>query len=260
MATFDFGPRGTVEHFTSFDGSDVAYLDEGTGRVVVLLHGFASDHRGNWVTPGVVAALVAADRRVIAPDARGHGRSARPHDPASYGDDAMVKDVTALFDDLGVDEVDLVGYSMGSLISAKVATRDARVRSLVLGGVGGSWAGQQRPQNGNAIADALEADDPSSIDEPIPHAFRAFADSTGSDRLALAACQRSDRGEYAELSSIAVPTMVLTGDKDNLAGPPETVAKRIPGARSVVVHGNHLTVVRDPEFTRHLVSFVTECR
>jgi len=260
VATLDFGPRETVEHFTSFDGSDIAFLDEGTGRVVVLLHGFASDHRGNWVATGVIAAFVAAGRRVVAPDARGHGRSARPHDPASYGDDAMVKDVIALFDHLGVDEVDLVGYSMGSLISAKVATCDERVRTLVLGGVGGSWAGEQRPQNGNALADALETDDPSSIDEPIPRAFRAFADSTASDRLALAACQRSDRGEHAELSSIAVPTLVLTGDKDTLAGPPETVAKRIPGARFEVVHGNHLTVGKDPEFTRHLVSFVTASR
>ncbi|MGD0692483.1 MAG: alpha/beta fold hydrolase [Acidimicrobiales bacterium] len=249
-----------MEHFTSFDGSDIAYLDEGAGRVVVLLHGFASDHRGNWVATGVTAALVAAGRRVVAPDARGHGRSARPHDPASYGDDAMVKDVIALFDHLGVDQVDLVGYSMGSLISAKVAACDARVRSLVLGGVGGSWAGQQRPLNGNALADALEADDPSSIDEPIPRAFRAFADSTGSDRLALAACQRSDRGEDVELSSIAVPTMVLTGDEDTLAGPPQSVAELIPGARFEVVNGNHLTVVRDPEFTRSLISFVTESR
>src|SRR5271169_4887320 len=98
---------GPMKHFSSYDGSDMAYLDEGVGRVVVLLHGFASDHRGNWVATGVVAALVAAHRRVIAPDARGHGRSARPLEPESYDDNAMVKDVIALLDDLGVLEVDL---------------------------------------------------------------------------------------------------------------------------------------------------------
>jgi pimeloyl-ACP methyl ester carboxylesterase len=249
-----------VQHFTSFDGSDIAYLEEGGGRVVVLLHGFASDHRGNWVTPGVVAALLAAGRRVIAPDARGHGRSARPHDPAAYSDDAMVRDVIALFDHLDVDVVDLVGYSMGSLVSAKVATCDARVNSLVLGGVGGNWAGEQRPQDGIALAEALEADDTSSISDPIARAFRAFAESTGADRLALAANQRSERGERADLSSITTPTLVLTGDNDTLAGLPAPVAARIPGARFEIVRGNHISVVTDPAFTTHLVSFVTECR
>jgi len=249
-----------MEHFTAFDGSDIAYLDEGVGRVVVLLHGFASDHRGNWVTPGVVAALVAADRRVIAPDARGHGLSSRPHDPESYGDNAMVKDVMTLFDNLGVQELDLVGYSMGSLVAASVATRDARVRSLVLGGVGGHWTGELRPQDGNAIADALETDDPSSIDHAIPRAFRAFADRTGSDRLALAACQRSGRGEPVDLALIDVPTLVLVGDSDTLAGPPEPLAARIAGACFEIVHGTHLSVAADPAFTSHLVSFVNEPR
>jgi pimeloyl-ACP methyl ester carboxylesterase len=249
-----------MEHFTSFDGSDIAYLDEGAGRVVVLLHGFASDHRGNWVTPGVVAALAAAGRRVIAPDARGHGGSARPHDPAAYGDDAMVKDVIALFDHLGVDVVDLVGYSMGSLVSAKVATWDVRVSSLVLGGVGGNWTGEQRPQDGNVLARALEVDNPSIISGPLARAFRAFADKTGADRLALAASQRSERGTRAELSLIAVPTLVLTGDNDVLAGRPEPLAARIPGARYKIVRGNHLWAVVDPAFTSHLVSFVTDPR
>jgi pimeloyl-ACP methyl ester carboxylesterase len=249
-----------MQHFASFDGSDIAYLDEGVGPVVVLLHGFASDHEGNWVALGVVAALMTAGRRVIAPDARGHGRSARPHIPSAYGDDAMVKDVIALFDHLGVDEVDLVGYSMGSLISAKVATSEPRVRSLVLGGVGGNWNGEQRPQDGDAIAAALEADDPSSIVRPIPRAFRAFADRSGADRLALAACQRSGRGERADLSLIAVPTLVLTGDNDALAGPPESLAARIPGARFETLRGNHLSAVTDPAFTSSLVSFVTDPR
>lgn len=245
-----------MERFTSFDGTEIAYLDEGEGPVVVLLHGFASDHHGNWVAPGVVAALVASGRRVVAPDARGHGQSATPHDPQAFANDAMIRDVQALFDHLAIDGVDLVGYSMGSLMAGSIATRDARVRSLVLGGVGGTWTGDQRPANVTTIADALEADDPATITDPVGRAFRAFADSTGADRLSLAALQRAPRGARAELGEIAVPTVVLTGDDDTLVGPPDQLAARIPGATFVVLHGNHLSAVSDPLFTSSIVTFV----
>jgi pimeloyl-ACP methyl ester carboxylesterase len=245
-----------MKRFSSFDGTEIAYLDTGSGDVVVLLHGFASDHRGNWVAPGVVGALVESGRRVIAPDARGHGASDKPHDPAAYGDGAMIKDVGALLDHLAVDHIDLAGYSMGSIVSGGFVPTDSRVRRLVLGGVGGNWTGEQRPQRGAGIADALEANDPSTIENPVGRAFRAFADSTGADRLALAASQRSERGPNVHLGSISVPTLVLTGDNDALVGPPDVLAAAIPGATYAVLSGDHLTAVRDPAFTSRLVGFV----
>jgi pimeloyl-ACP methyl ester carboxylesterase len=249
-----------VEHFSSFDGTDIAYLDVGRGEVVILLHGFASDHRGNWVAPGVTEALVRAGRRVIAPDARGHGRSGRPHDPAAYADGAMVRDVSALADHVGAERFDLAGYSMGALSAASVTLGDPRVRSLVLGGVGANWEGDQRPRHSEEVAAALEAEDPSSVTDPVGRAFRAFADSSGADRLALAALQRSARGPRAELGRLAVPTLVLTGERDTLVGPPGPLAERIPGARFRVLAGTHLSAVADPVFTSALVEFVTAAR
>ena len=126
-----------MDRFASFDGAGIAYLTAGEGPDVLLLHGFAADHRVNWVAPGVVDALVAAGRRVIALDARGHGESDKPHDPDAYEDDAMARDARALLDHLGVDRVDVVGYSMGSLVSTRLVPDEARVRSCVLGGIGG---------------------------------------------------------------------------------------------------------------------------
>jgi pimeloyl-ACP methyl ester carboxylesterase len=245
-----------MDRFSSFDGTEIAYLDKGQGPVALLLHGFAADHRVNWVVPGVVDALVASGHRVVAPDARGHGRSDKPHDPTAYGGDAMVSDAQALLDHLQVEQVDVVGYSMGSLVSSRLVPLEPRARSLVLGGVGGRLGGEPRPSNSAAIADALEADDPETIADPAARAFRTFADSTGADRLALAAIQRAPVGARAELDRIAVPTLVLTGDKDVLVGPPDVLAGRIPGATSKVVSGDHLSAVTDPAFARSIVEFL----
>src|SRR5689334_2913966 len=128
-----------MDSFASFDGLPIAYLDAGArdGVCVLLLHGFAADHHANWVAPGVVDALVAAGYRVLAPDARGHGQSGKPHDPAAYEHDAMPRDARALLDHLAIDVVHVAGYSMGAMVSARLVSQEPRARSLVLGGVGG---------------------------------------------------------------------------------------------------------------------------
>ena len=245
-----------MEKFTSFDGLELAYLDAGEGEPVILLHGFAADHFSNWVATGVVDALVDARRRVIAPDARGHGASDKPHDPGSYANDAMVRDVQTLCDHLSLDHVDVVGYSMGSIVAGRLAPREPRVRSLVLGGAGGKWGTAQRPLDSVPIADALETDEPEKIDSPLAADFRNFADRTGADRFALAANQRARQGEVTDVGAIAVPTLILAGDADQLAGSSEELAQRIPGATFRTLRGNHLSAVRDPQFTESIVAFV----
>jgi pimeloyl-ACP methyl ester carboxylesterase len=245
-----------MQHFTTFDNLDLAYLDLGEGEPVILLHGFAADHSSNWVATGVVDSLVEAGRRVFAPDARGHGESAKPHDPGAYANDAMVRDIQSLMDYASLEPVDVVGYSMGAIVAGRLAPRDPRVRSLVLGGVGGEWSGDQRPLGTEPIADALETESPDDIESPLAAAFRRFADSTGADRFALAAHTRSRNGETTNVESITVPTLILAGDADQLAGSPEELANRIPGATFQILQGNHLSAVRDPRFTQSIVTFV----
>ena len=118
-----------MERFASFDGTTIAYRDEGAGRPVLLLHGFAADQHANWTQPHVVDALVDAGHRVLAPDARGHGASEKPTDPARYADDAMVRDARALLDHVGVDAVDVVGYSMGALVSLNPTVKKSHFSS-----------------------------------------------------------------------------------------------------------------------------------
>src|SRR5262245_120147 len=119
------------------DSVDIAYLDEGEGEPVVLVHGFASNKEVNWVNPGWLSTLTRAGRRAIALDNRGHGASAKLYEPAAYHSAAMAEDVRALLDHLDVPRADVMGYSMGARISAFLAlAHPERVRSAVLGGLG----------------------------------------------------------------------------------------------------------------------------
>ena len=244
--------------FSSFDGTTIAYDDLGEGPPVVMLHGFAADARANWHQPKVVDAVVAAGRRVITPDARGHGRSGKPHDIAAYQGQAMPRDVTALLDHLGIDQVDVVGYSMGARITAQVALSDERVRSIVLGGVGVGVIEGRGPAGAEAIAAALTAPDKSAILDATARAFRGFAESTGADREALAAVMRAGMGQPRQsLGSLSMPALVICGDKDTLVGPPQALVDAITGAELVIVNGDHLTAVGDPKFREAIASFLT---
>src|SRR5580704_17546187 len=117
---------------------EIAFLDEGEGEPIVLVHGFASTAAVNWVHPGWFTTLKGAGRRVIALDNRGHGASGKPYDPAAYHSALMAADVRALLDHLGVGRADVMGYSMGARITAFLALQDPeRVRSAIFGGLGG---------------------------------------------------------------------------------------------------------------------------
>lgn len=205
----------------SHDGLRLAYFDEGdpAGDPVLLIHGFASSANVNWVHPGWLKTLGEAGYRVIAIDNRGHGASDKPHDPEAYYPPVMAGDAVALLNHLGIAEAHVMGYSMGARISAFLAmAHPERVRSLVFGGLGigmvegvGDW---------DPIAEALLAPSLDVVTHERGRMFRAFADQTKSDRLALAACIETSRvlvtREQAE--KIDAPTLIAVGTKDDIAG------------------------------------------
>ncbi len=125
-----------MDRFHSFDGIQLAFQASGEGPPVVLLHGFAADSDRNWVRPGVVAALEDAGRQTILLDARGHGSSDKPYEPSAYASGAMARDVMSLVEHLGLEQVDVCGYSMGARTAMTLAASGERVRSAILGGVG----------------------------------------------------------------------------------------------------------------------------
>jgi pimeloyl-ACP methyl ester carboxylesterase len=252
-----------VPSFTSPDGLRLAYYtwgEPGDRPPVVLHHGFIADARLNWEAPGVVAALLADGRHVVALDARGHGASEAPHDPARYGEARMARDVSALADELGLTVFDLAGYSMGGIVALLVAASEPRVRRLVVGGIGEGvlhFGGvDQRAVRRPALAAALRADDPTSITDPAVRAFRAFADATGGDRLAFAAQADAAHAEQIDLAAITAPTLVLAGEADPLAVDPGVLAGAMRRGELRMVPGDHLGAVREPAFAAALVAFL----
>lgn len=150
----------------SSDGVELAYLDEGAGDAVLLIHGFGSTKEINWVNTGWVKLLLGAGRRVIAFDHRGHGASEKLYDPALYHTELMADDAARLLAHLGVPQADIIGYSMGARVGAHLALlHPERVRSLVMGGLGIHLVeGAGLPQS---IADALEAPSLDDVTDPM---------------------------------------------------------------------------------------------
>jgi pimeloyl-ACP methyl ester carboxylesterase len=248
-----------MPHF-SRDGVEIAFLDEGEGEPIVLVHGFASNKEMNWVAPGWMTTLTRAGRRAIALDNRGHGASARLYDPADYHSAIMAEDVHALIDHLGLPRADVMGYSMGARITAFLAlAHPDRVRSAVLGGLGIKLVdGVGLP---DTIALALEAPSLASVSDPTAYMFRAFAEQTKSDLRALAACLRGSRETLsrAEAGQIAVPVLVAVGSADPIAGSPQELAALIPGAQALAIPGrDHMLAVGDKVFKSTVLEFLAK--
>jgi pimeloyl-ACP methyl ester carboxylesterase len=241
------------------DGVTIAFVDEGAGDPILLIHGFASNVAANWRDPGWIDALTQAGRRVIAFDNRGHGRSGKLYDPSRYGAPIMAEDARRLLDHLGIERTDVMGYSMGARIAVFLAlAHPTRVRSLILGGAGINLV---RGMVGTGpIARALEATSMDDVTNDTARTFRAFAEQTGSDLKALAACLRGPREKITpdDLGRIAVPTLVAAGSNDVIAGSGRELATLIPGAQLLDIEGrDHMKAVGDRLFKQGVLDFLT---
>lgn len=238
---------------------EIAYADEGQGPPVLLVHGFASNVATNWRGPGWFEALLRAGRRVIALDVRGHGASARPHDPAAYDEGLLAGDCAALLDHLGLGSADVFGYSMGAFIAIRLMLdTPRRVRRAVLGGIGANYFGPVAAAPA-AIAAAMEAASAADVADPVARAYRLFAEQQRNDLAAMAACYRRPRRSAApgELAAVAVPVLVVVGERDMVTGPGEALARAFPHGTLVTVPGrDHMSAVGDKATKAAVLDFL----
>jgi pimeloyl-ACP methyl ester carboxylesterase len=243
------------------DNVDIAYLDEGAGEPIVLVHGFASTKEVNWVNPGWVKTITGAGRRAIALDNRGHGASSKLYDPAAYHSATMAEDVRALLDHLGIERADMMGYSMGArIVTFLTIDHPTRVRSVVIGGMGSRMV--EEIGLPDKVAAALEAPSLADISDPSGRMFRSFAEQTKSDLKALAACIRGNRQTLsrAQVAGIRVPVLVAIGTEDKVAGSAQKLAALIPGARSLdIPNRDHMLAVGDKVFKTAVLDFLNQC-
>ena len=239
-------------------GVRIHYEIHGAGPPVLLLHGFASNGRVNWVSTGWTETIAGAGCTAVVMDLRGHGRSDRPHDAVAYGAVTMAEDAARLLDHLGVDVAVVMGYSLGARVAAFLAIRHPRrVRALILAGMAANLL--RGLDDAAEIAAALEAENINAVRGQKARAFRQFAERTGSDLKALAACMRAGREPVpaAALAELSMPVLITVGDKDAIAGPPEPLAAVIPGAEVVVLPGrDHMNAVGDAGHKRAVTDFL----
>ena len=242
-------------------GVTLAYDDIGPkdgGRPIILVHGFTSNRNENWRRLGWYGVLERRRMRFVAFDARGHGESGKPHDPAAYTGSQMVDDIFALMDYLHIARANLLGYSMGAGCTLAAAiNHPERVGDLILGGIGGKFFDPSPP--GHPMAEAMEAATPDQIANPMLRSFRQFADDQGEDRFALAACSRAvkDKPSPSDLAGLKAHTLVVAGARDALAGDPQDLAAQMPDARAVTLPGcDHFSAIPHALFKAAVFDFL----
>jgi len=242
------------------DGVKIHYETFGEGKPIILVHGFTLSLKYNWVGPGWVDALKPL-RRVVALDCRGFGESDKPHDPEAYGNENMAGDVLRLMDYLDIEKADIFGYSMGSGIACYLlANHRERLTSAIMAGIGDRFVlGPADEVRSNDMAEAMLAEDPSQITNPVARNFRAIAEAIpGNDLEALAACALRTREpvDAAALGAVDIPVLLLNGGKDDVMGPADELVAAIPRATQVIIANADHLVVFDPLAREPALSFL----
>ncbi|MEA3054119.1 MAG: hypothetical protein QOG72_3022 [Sphingomonadales bacterium] len=245
----------TTQSFNVSDGASLVWHELGEGRPVVLLHGLFSNAETNWIRFGHAAQIASRGFRVVMPDLRGHGKSAAPHDQASYPPDILARDGLELIAHLGLADYDLGGYSLGARTAVRMVILGAQPRRLIVSGMGlrGLLRTGSRSGHFRKVLTGMGTH-PRGSNEWLAE---AFLKTTGGDPQALLPLLGSfvDSSE-AELRAITVPTLVLSGTEDQDNGPAHELAELLPDARFVEVPGNHMSAVTKSDLGREIADFL----
>jgi 3-oxoadipate enol-lactonase len=259
----------------TINGLDIHYREAGQGRPVVLVHGFTGNSR-NW------ALTVPALRpyyRLLSPDLRGHGLSAKPVLPEDYALEAMADDIVAFVGLLGLEGCHLVGHSMGGMIAQLVALKAPHLlRSLVLVDTSAEPPGALRTeerarlvrvameQGMEAVWEAQLALNPMAEElRSQPELLQTWKEQfLMTSREAYIYCAQhiaNRRPILDELKGLRMPVLIVCGELDEpFVGPSRRMHEAIPGSRLEIIAGcGHSPQIERPqEFNRLLLSFLWE--
>lgn len=246
----------TTDTIESFDGTRMAVHRLGEGRPALLLHGLFSSAEVNWTKFGTAAQLAAAGFEAIMPDWRVHGQSEAPHNPDAYPAGVLVRDAQYLVETLGLEDYDLVGFSLGARTAISAVLAGLAPRRLVISGMGLEGLTNWEKRVGFFVDmldrfDSIERGDPAFL-------AKSFLKTTGTDRVAarLLLTRGVDGIDTANLGRIAMSTLVLIGDADHDNGSPWRLADLLPDAQVQEIPGNHMSSVTRPEFGAGIVDFL----
>lgn len=244
-----------THRFTSFDGVELAWHEVGQGRPLVLIHGYFSTAFVNWIKYGHAKVLAEAGYRVILPDLRAHGDSAKPHDPAAYPPDVLMRDGMALIEHLGLSVYDLGGYSLGARTVVRMLVNGATPRRAALCGMGlsGLLATEGRGEYFRRVLTNLGSFERGST-EWMTEAF--LKTTKGDPEALLLILQTFVDTPREKIETMTQPTVVIAGAEDFDNGSAQEVADLLPDGRFVEIPGNHMSAVSRPELAAALVAFL----
>ena len=239
-----------TNYIKSFDGTNITYTDEGFGRVVLLIHGFINSG-ASWERTTLKKELLEKGYRVVVPDLRGNGNSDKPQEDIAYQDDAEVKDLIHLMEHLHIKQYNAVGYSRGSIVLAKLLTREPNIKKAVLGGMGIDFT---NPEWDRRIM-FMEAFD-GNITEVTAGAVD-YAKSIGADLRSLHLQQKYQPvTSVEELASVKTKVLVIAGDKDLDNGNPELLKNTFKKSKLIIVPGDHNGTYKTEEFSGAILNFL----
>jgi len=248
-------PASAGAYYPSFDSTRIYYEVQGQGPPVVLLHGFASTLE-SWKNTPLYPELVAQGYQVVVLDLRGNGRSSQPAGLAGYEHDAEARDVMGLATALGFAQYQVIGYSRGSIIAARLLELDPRVQAAVLGGMGEAFTNPNWPRR-IAFYQALSGEKASPKLESFVHSLP----TRGLDRQTLAWQQQAQPStSAAALARVHSPILVISGEDDHDNGSAEALGQLIPGATVKRVPGVHATTAQSARFAHEVLLFLQQNR
>jgi pimeloyl-ACP methyl ester carboxylesterase len=244
--------KDSTGYFRSFDGEKIYFELHGKGQPVLLVHGFTGTG-DSWKKTVLYQGLLDKSYMVITVDLRGNGHSAKPHQDTSYAHDAEAKDLMGLISLLGIEAYEVVGYSRGSIITARLLVLDHRVVKAVMGGIGLDFSDPEWPRR-IMFYKALSGD---SVPELAPMVKRIQAEGLDQQSLALQQKEQPSTSK-TDLGRIRQPVLVICGTEDADNGSASALARIIPNAVLKKVPGDHGSTIRSVPFSSEVIEFLAK--
>jgi pimeloyl-ACP methyl ester carboxylesterase len=247
-----------LHRWTASDGVELAYYELGEGRPVILMHGLFSDAQMNWIKFGHAERIASEGFRVIMPDLRAHGESGKPHDPANYPPDILVRDLRELIAHLGLQEFDLGGFSLGARTTIDAVGHGVSPRRAILAGTGVdvlmNWERRSR-----FFLEAIERFDDARRGDP--HWLSIQFMRTMKIDLEAAALLLKALGDHPSpeeaLAAFTMPTLIVCGSEDHDNGSASELAAVLPNARYEEIPGTHMSSVTKPQLGEAIARFLS---
>ena len=244
-----------THYFEASDGVRLAWRELGEGRPVVLLHGLFSDGQTNWLKFGAAQAVAGKGFRVIMPDLRAHGLSAKPQEAEAYPRGVLTRDIRELIERLELETYILGGFSLGARTTVQLVGEGARPQKAILAGMGieglSDWNRRQA-----FFHEAIAQFDIAKRGDPWWMAIQ-FMKTMDVDRVAAGHLLRTFEDAQPEwVKAFTMPTMVLCGTEDEDNGSAPALAETLPNGRYEPIPGTHMSSVTRPEFGERIAAFV----